>query len=386
MHFLCAPPSGHMRMPMRRYKSNPYLVDGFKFDFRLYVLLRSVVPLEAYLCNEGLARFCTMPYRRPTTKNMRCSYMHLTNYSLNKMNPEYVHCGAVGGRGRKAPPEAAPAAGGAGAGAGAPGAAAAAAPSLGPAAGGAGAGAPGAAAAAALSLGPEGGGADDAEGSSGEGEGDFELDDETCDARPWPPHGGALTRAAACSGCLRPRPSARCRPYWSACAARARTRRRCGAPSRTWRQRRSSRCSQSWRCTTRGTRRRVSSRSAHFSCLGECALGAPTQFLARPCVPCVFLCVFVCPALRSCEAPLRSISAKCVRANERGAVCRLDVMLDEELRPWLLEVNNSPSLRMDFDREVGPRVPARLRCMIADWVVRSRATPPSRSRAPWTSS
>jgi hypothetical protein len=37
---------------------------------------------------EGLVRFCTAPYCKPTSKNLVCTYMHLTNYAVNKHNAE----------------------------------------------------------------------------------------------------------------------------------------------------------------------------------------------------------------------------------------------------------------------------------------------------------
>lgn len=40
--------------------------------------------MQAYLADEGLARFCTLPYEKPNRENMKQMFMHLTNYSLNK--------------------------------------------------------------------------------------------------------------------------------------------------------------------------------------------------------------------------------------------------------------------------------------------------------------
>ena len=45
---------------VQRYIENPLLVLNKKFDLRLYVVIKGVDPIEAYVCDEGLARFCTV--------------------------------------------------------------------------------------------------------------------------------------------------------------------------------------------------------------------------------------------------------------------------------------------------------------------------------------
>ncbi|NXF17496.1 TTLL5 polyglutamylase, partial [Rhodinocichla rosea] len=74
-----------------RYISNPLLIDDFKFDVRLYVLVTSYDPLVVYLYEEGLARFATVRYDQ-ASKNIKNQFMHLTNYSVNKKSGDYVSC------------------------------------------------------------------------------------------------------------------------------------------------------------------------------------------------------------------------------------------------------------------------------------------------------
>ena len=72
--------------------ADPFLMkDGLKFDFRVYGVIKSINPLSLYVAREGMARFCTEKYSKPTAANMDNLYAHLTNYSLNKGNNTYVH-------------------------------------------------------------------------------------------------------------------------------------------------------------------------------------------------------------------------------------------------------------------------------------------------------
>ncbi|KAM5309172.1 tubulin polyglutamylase TTLL6 isoform 1-T2 [Glossophaga mutica] len=72
------------------YISKPFIIDGFKFDLRIYVLMTSCDPLRIFTYNEGLARFATTSYSHPCTENLDDVCMHLTNYSINKHSSNFI--------------------------------------------------------------------------------------------------------------------------------------------------------------------------------------------------------------------------------------------------------------------------------------------------------
>ena len=70
---------------VQKYLKNPLLINGYKFDLRIYVLVTSVNPLEIFIYKEGFGRFSTVPFSLdPTDKANK--YIHLTNVSINKYN------------------------------------------------------------------------------------------------------------------------------------------------------------------------------------------------------------------------------------------------------------------------------------------------------------
>lgn len=71
------------------YIDKPLLINSKKFDMRLYVLVTSYHPLRIYLYNDGLARFCTEPYTS-SPESLKNQFVHLTNYSVNRYNKNYV--------------------------------------------------------------------------------------------------------------------------------------------------------------------------------------------------------------------------------------------------------------------------------------------------------
>ncbi|XP_040824400.1 tubulin polyglutamylase TTLL13P-like [Ochotona curzoniae] len=85
-------------MICQQYISKPFLIDGFKFDMRVYVLITSCDPLRIFMYEEGLARFATMPYMEPSSNNLEDVCMHLTNYAINKHNENFVRDDAMGSK------------------------------------------------------------------------------------------------------------------------------------------------------------------------------------------------------------------------------------------------------------------------------------------------
>lgn len=69
---------------------NPLLIEDCKFDLRIYVLIKSLIPLKVFRFEEGLARLSTAAYQSPNKENKANLNMHLTNYAINKWSPHFV--------------------------------------------------------------------------------------------------------------------------------------------------------------------------------------------------------------------------------------------------------------------------------------------------------
>jgi hypothetical protein len=73
-----------------RYIDNPLILFGHKFDLRIYVVVTSFDPLRIYVYREGLVRFASEKYSNDVFQDEKSKFSHLTNYSINKNNENYV--------------------------------------------------------------------------------------------------------------------------------------------------------------------------------------------------------------------------------------------------------------------------------------------------------
>nr|CDS16894.1 tubulin polyglutamylase ttll4 [Echinococcus granulosus] len=74
---------------VQRYLNNPYLINNSKFDLRIYVFIYSVHPLIVYVHEDGLVRFASHIYTN-SPRFVGNRYVHLTNYSINRQNVDYI--------------------------------------------------------------------------------------------------------------------------------------------------------------------------------------------------------------------------------------------------------------------------------------------------------
>lgn len=55
------------------------------------MLVAGCDPLRIYIYKEGLARFATEPYIKPSRDNLDNICMHLTNYAVNKDSDKFMY-------------------------------------------------------------------------------------------------------------------------------------------------------------------------------------------------------------------------------------------------------------------------------------------------------
>ena len=73
-----------------KYIVNPHLINGKKYDLRIYVLVTGVKPLRIYLNKEGLVRISAEKFNL-NENNLDNKYIHLTNTGINKKSTDYIY-------------------------------------------------------------------------------------------------------------------------------------------------------------------------------------------------------------------------------------------------------------------------------------------------------
>ena len=76
------------------YVNRPFLIDGYKFDLRVYVAVTSCDPFRVFVYKDGLARFTTQHYEEPSNVNCVISFVHFLLLILSRMRlylERYLH-------------------------------------------------------------------------------------------------------------------------------------------------------------------------------------------------------------------------------------------------------------------------------------------------------
>lgn len=72
------------------YIEHPLLITGRKFDIRVYTIVTSASPVRIYMHDSGLIRFATHQY--DPNADPSDAQTHLTNFALNKDDPNFIRC------------------------------------------------------------------------------------------------------------------------------------------------------------------------------------------------------------------------------------------------------------------------------------------------------
>lgn len=67
---------------VQEYLDKPFLLEGYKFDLRIYILVTTCDPLRIFLYNDGLVRMGTEKYHAPNEANLVSQHCGAMNSTL----------------------------------------------------------------------------------------------------------------------------------------------------------------------------------------------------------------------------------------------------------------------------------------------------------------
>lgn len=76
---------------VQEYLDKPFLIEGYKCDLRIYVLVSSCDPLKIFLFNDGLVRMGTEQYKDPSPQNLVSRSIQKWNLQLKFLLLIYIY-------------------------------------------------------------------------------------------------------------------------------------------------------------------------------------------------------------------------------------------------------------------------------------------------------